>query len=164
MAVTTIHHKSTQETNRTASPIVKDVPAKTEGKLRVKRFIFEPATGTNPAALQNIAFSRFKKGDVLLGGVVCSNGAVATANLEMGISAVDGSDDIDGAGTADDPNFFSGIINIDTAGDYQFGETLALKYGYECLKEVYLTGSLTTAGMTGGTHKLIGHVLFMETA
>lgn len=164
MAATVIDHKSTQVSNAEASPIVKDIPQAVEGKLRVKRISYAPPTGTDPVATDNVALAKMRKGQVLLGGVLNSNGAVATATLDVGISAVDGSDDIDDAGTGDDDDFFASALAIATAGVFSFGNTLALKYGYKCLKDVYITGTLNTAGMTGGTHQLEGHVLLMETA
>jgi hypothetical protein len=133
------------------------------GRVRLARFSFYPAAAV--AATAVIALVRIPYLARIIQGKVASNGAVATATLEIGAIAQDGGGVIDPAGpTADATNIFATSIAVATAGEYFFGHTVALKYGYEVQAPggIYVACKVNTAGFAGTGDGFEGHVLYVK--
>ena len=159
MAVIAVDYKSDLVTDQTTNPqttLVK--PNRQGGKQRAIHFRYEPTIAV--AANKVIALCRIPAGSRIMVGRICSNGAVATATLALGLAAVDGSGEIDreSSPTSDTANLFATALAIDTAGEFSFANTIALNAYYEVKKDCYLIAKLGTAGMTASTHKLHGFV------
>jgi len=141
------------------------------GRVRHAFFYFAPAS--NVAAGQVIGLCRLPVGARIVEGKLLSNGAVSTAVANVGLIAADGSgipdantSDYDpGNGqtvvSADSGTFFATGLTIATAGSYNFADTIANNNGYVLQKDCYIAATLGTAGMTGGTHVLQGHVTYV---
>ena len=173
MAVITPDFKSQQMTNIASPPLTYLRPNELGGRVRCAFFYFAPATGNDVAATKVVSLTKLPAGARILSGKIVSNGAVTNATVALGLAAADGSgvpdantSDYDAGNgqsvlTADSGTFFGSGITIATAGSYSFADTYANNNGYMLQKECYLIATFATAGMTGGTHVLQGHVLYV---
>jgi hypothetical protein len=135
-------------------------PNELGGRVRVAYFYYKPTAAV--AADKVIRLTRLPAGARILGGEVKSNAFVATADLNVGLIGADGNGYTDKAGTVDDDNnLFAALLDVATAGAYEFGNTTALGYGTVIDKECDLIGELKTAGMDGSADILQGHVLYV---
>lgn len=118
---------------------------------RVRCAFFNYVADGAQAADQVLGFTKLPVGARYLGGKVYSDGAVATADLDVGLIAADGSGFIDKAGTvADDIDLLGDAIDIATAGVYDLLDTEPAALGYLLEKECWVAGKLLTAGLADG--------------
>lgn len=134
------------------------------GRLRLARFNYFPAVAV--AAGQVIAMALIPRGARVQKIDIYSNGAVATATLNVGVAAADGSglpdpNNVNGAGTGDVATVFNTGITIATVGAYSAADTIAHNYGYEAQADIYVIGTLVTAGLAGTGDGFKGHVTFV---
>lgn len=128
---------------------------------RVKIAYFSYTADGAVAANQVLGLTALRRGWRILGGKVYSSGAVATADLDVGLAAQDGSGVIDAAGTADDADLLGDAIDIATAGVYDLHDTEPSALGYKLEKDCYLIGTLLNAGLADGD-VLKGYILYTE--
>lgn len=115
---------------------------------RIRCAYFQYVASGAQAALQVLGFTVLPKGARYLGGKIYSDGAVATADLDVGLMAADGSGFIDEANSvADDEDLLGDAIDIATAGVYELTDTEPAALGYKLEKECYVVGTLKTAGL-----------------
>lgn len=146
-------------------------PNESGGRVRQAFFYYAPTA--SQAAGVVIGLCKIPVGARIVEGKLISNGAVATAVANVGVVAADlsgvpdaNTSDYDpGNGqsvlTADSGTFFATGLTIATAGAYSYADTYANNNGYVFQKDCFIIATLGTAGMTGATHILQGHVTYV---
>lgn len=148
MAAIVINTYSAQGTKLTADNFQPLKANELSGRVRCAFFNYV-ADGAQ-AANQVLAFTQLPAGARYLGGKVHSSGAVATADLDVGLIAADASGEIDKSATADDIDFLGDAIDIATAGVYNLLDTEPDALGYLLEKPCWVAGKLLTAGLADG--------------
>lgn len=149
MAITTIDGRSEQEgqINTNAADKLKA----NELHSRVRRSYFSYEDGTDATldtdSVMNIAMTRIPAGARIVGGYVDTDDFGTGWTLDVGVAAVDGTGEIDSAGTSDDVDYLTGaVIDINSAGTFNFGNTQANNFGAEIEKETLLTFQFASSG------------------
>lgn len=146
MAAISINTYSAQATKLNATNFDPLRANELSGRVRCAYFVYT-ASGAQ-AANQVLGFTKLPAGARYVGGRIYSDGAVATADLDVGLIAADGSGTIDAAGSvADDIDFLGDAIDIATAGAYDLLATEPAALGYLLEKECWVAGKLLTAGL-----------------
>lgn len=97
------------------------------------------ADGNNVAAVLNLP-----KGARLVGGIVKTTACGTNADLDVGLRGSDGDGTYDGT-NADDDDFLAAGLDVDSISSNEFGNTIALNFGYVLLKECDLILTVETA-------------------
>ena len=126
---------------------------------RVRLAWFEYTADGAVAANQVLGLTQLREGWRYLGGKIYSSGAAATADLDVGLIAADGSGEIDDSATADDIDLLGDAIDIATAGLYDLTDTEPSAIGYVLKKDCWVAGQLLTAGLDDGD-VLKGYILY----
>lgn len=158
MAAISIDTYSAQGTELNTTTRQKNLES-SEWSGRVRLAYFKYTADGAQAANKVLGLTQLRKGWRYLGGKVYSDGAVATADLDVGLAAADGSGEIDDSGTADDADFLGDAIDIATAGVYDLLDTEPSAIGYKLVKDCWVIGTLLTAGLADGD-VLSGYILY----
>lgn len=157
MAATVINSYSTQLAQVQPPNYAPLKPNEYEGRVRVAHFTKVFAT---EASGEDVALVALPKNARIINGTFYVSASTGTATLAFGLMDKAGSGFIDAAGVvSDNIAFFLAAAAVTVLTEQRFAATIALNYGYETEKEVYVTVSTGTAAMAGQTLK--GHVLYV---
>ena len=146
------------ENGQSVSPLK---PNEKGGRLRITRFTLTVPTATI-VATKNVIVAKLPKGARILGVTVMTDGLVTAGDMDVGLSGADATGFIGAGVTADSDNMLADALDVAAAGAVYAASTLALNYGYETLKEVYLTITNPSGAATWAAGKLIaGHVEYV---
>lgn len=146
------------ENGQTSDPLQ---PNELSGRIRIARFTLTVPAATI-VATKNVIACKLPKGARILGITVMTDGLVTAGDMDIGLSGADGSGYIGIGATADDDNMFADALDVAAAGAVYGANTLALGYGYELLKDCYVTLTNPDSAATWAAGKLIaGHVEYV---
>ena len=132
-------------------------PNEYEGRVRIARW---SVVWTTDAAGTDVAVHKLPKGARVINGTWYTSASTGTATIAIGLMGADGTGFIDAAGlVSDNVAFFLAAAAVTVLTEQRYANTIALNYGYETEKEVYVTVTTGTAVMAGQTFR--GHTLYV---
>lgn len=133
-------------------------PNQYEGRLRIAFFTI---VFTTDASGTDVAVCILPKTARVILGSFWVSASTGTATLSVGLMDKAGSGFIDAAlSVSDNVAFFLAAAAVTVTTEQRFANTIALNFGYETEKEVYVTITTGTAAMAGQTLKgYVGYVV-----